>query len=229
MELYEFRYALHNLYPENGGWASVKLDKPEEIEQRINSRDFYTGIQIKPRVDDRIVLDENIVRLTNMLFVGLVDGKILRGMDSARTFISTSEGFTFLHRTVYFTDQVLAHLGGKPFRQFEQKQKRFERYQSVGYKDFQEANAEVDQLFIESAKKLIAAKGTPILLAIAGPTAAGKTEIVERLRDAFEQVGKQVTSIELDNFLTDRDYREAKGIDSLGKGAIHFELFKQSA
>ena len=32
-------------------------------------------------------------------------------------------GFYFLHRTQYFTEQVLAHLGGKPFRQFEQKQK----------------------------------------------------------------------------------------------------------
>ena len=227
MELYEFRYALHNLYPENGGGASVKLDQPEEIEQQINSRDFYAGIQIKPRVDDRIVLDENIVRLTNTLFVGLATGKYSE--EWIRThFYFDIRGFYFLHRTVYFTDQVLAHLGGKPFRQFEQKQKRFERYQSVGYKDFQEANAEVDQLFIESAKKLVAAKGMPILLAIAGPTAAGKTEIVERLRDAFEQVGKQVTSIELDNFLTDRDQREAKGIDSLGKGAIHFALFKQA-
>ena len=58
----------------------------------------------------------------------------------------------------------------------------------------------------------IASRGTPILLAIAGPTAAGKTEIVERLRQAFEQEGKKIAAIEMDNFLTDRDYREAKGI-----------------
>jgi len=32
----------------------------------------------------------------------------------------------------------------------------------------------------------------------------------------------------MDNFLTDRDYREEEGIDSLGKQAIHFELFMQS-
>ena len=76
--------------------------------------------------------------------------------------------------------------------------------------------------------KLIAAKGTPILLAIAGPTAAGKTEIVERLRDAFEADGQKTTSIELDNFLTDRDYREAKGIFTQGKEALHFDLFKHS-
>ena len=137
-------------------------------------------------------------------------------------------GFYFLHRTHYFTDKVLAHFGGKPFKSFEQKQKKFERYQGVGYKDFKAANAEVDEAFIESAKKLIAAKGTPILLAIAGPTAAGKTEIVERLQEAFEQAGKHVTSVELDNFLTDRDYREAKGIHSEGKQALHFELFKQA-
>ena len=59
-------------------------------------------------------------------------------------------------------------------------------------------------------------------------TAAGKTEIVERLREAFEQAGRQVTSIELDNFLTDRDDREAKGIHSEGKQALHFDLFRQS-
>jgi hypothetical protein len=77
-------------------------------------------------------------------------------------------------------------LGGSSIGSFEQRQKRFERYQAVGYKNFKEANAEVDRLFIESVKKLIAAKGTPMLLAIAGPTAAGKTEIVERLRRSFE-------------------------------------------
>jgi len=227
LELYEFRYALDNLYPKNGGWASVKLDTKAEIEQRINKRDFYAGIQIKPRVDDRIVLDENIVRLTNMLFVGLVTGEYSE--EWVRThFYFDVRGFYFLTRTVYFSDKVLAHLGGKPFQSFDQRQKRFARCQAIGYKDFQAANAEVDQFFIESVQRLIAVKGTPILLAIAGPTAAGKTEIVESLRRSIEQTGKKVTSIEMDNFLTDRDYREEKGIHSLGKEAIHFALFQQS-
>ena len=226
MEPYEFRYALNNLAPEKG-WDSVKLDTADEIEHRISRREFYAGIQIKPRVDDRIVLDENIVRLTTMLFVGLVTGEYDEAWVKAHFFFDV-RGFFFLHRTTYFTDKIRAHFGGKPFRQFEQKQKGFERLQDVGYKAFQEANAEVDQLFIESVMKLIAARGTPILLAIAGPTAAGKTEIVERLRVTFEQAGQQVTSIEMDNFLTDRDYREAKGIFTLGKEALHFELFEQS-
>jgi uridine kinase len=227
LELYEFRYALDNLYPENGGWASIVLDEKEEIEKLIDSSHFYTSIQLKPRVGDRIVLDENIVRLTTMLFVGLVTGEYSEEWVRAHFYFDI-RGFYFLHRTVYFTGNVLAHFGGKPFKTFEPKQERFERYQAVGYKDFKEANAEVDQVFIESAKKLIAAKGTPILLAIAGPTAAGKTEIVDRLRGSFERTGKKVNSIELDNFLTDRDYREEMGIHSLGKEAIHFELFKHS-
>jgi uridine kinase len=227
LELYEFRYALHNLYPVNGGWASVELDEKEEIERLVNSSDFYSGIQLKPRVNDRIVLDGNIVRLTNMLFVGLVTEKYAEEWVRAHFYFDV-RGFYFLHRTVYFTDTVVAHLSGKPFRSFEQRQRRFERYQGVGYRAFREANAEVDQLFIESVERLIAVKGTPILLAIAGPTAAGKTEIVERLRQSFEQAGERVTSIELDNFLTDRDQREEKGIHSLGKQAIHFELFRQS-
>ena len=227
LELYEFRYALDNLYPKNGGWASVELDQKQEIEQRINTRDFYTGIQLKPRVDDRIVLDEHIVRLTNMLLVGLVTGEYSEEWVRAHFYFDI-RGFYFLTRTVYFTEQVLAHFGGEPWKSFEPRQKRFERYQAVGYKDFQEANAEVDRAFIESVIKLVAAKGTPVLLAIAGPTAAGKTEIVARLRSAFEQAGRKVTAIEMDNFLTDRDYREEKGIHTLGKKAIHLALFKQS-
>jgi len=226
MELYEFRYALNNLVPK-WGWASVELDNTEAIEKRVNDKDFFSDIQLKPRLDDRIVLDESILRLTAMLFVGLVTGEYSE--DWVRThFYFDVRGFYFLHRTTYFTEKVLAHFGGKPFKSFEQKQKRLERCQDVGYKDFKEANAELDQLFIESVQKLIAARGTPILLAIAGPTAAGKTEIVERLRVAFDQDGKKTTSIEMDNFLTDRDYREVKGIFTQGKEALHFELFKQS-
>ena len=92
----------------------------------------------------------------------------------------------------YFTDAVLAHLGGQPFKRFEPSQRQFECLQDIGYKDFQAANAEVDELFIASVKKLAAARGTPIVLAIAGPTAAGKTEIVARLQCAFEQAGQRV-------------------------------------
>ena len=227
LELYEFRYALDNLYPEDGGWASVELDEQEEIERRVNSSDFYTRIRLKPRVGDRIVLDENIVRLTSMLFVGLVTAEYSEEWVRAHFYFDV-RGFYFLHRTVYFTGEVLAHLGDQPFKRFKQRQKRFERCQDIGYKEFKAANAEVDQAFIESVKTLIAAKGTPILLAIAGPTAAGKTEIVQRLRSSFERTGQQVSSIEMDNFLTDRDYREEMGIHTLGKEAIHLALFRQS-
>lgn len=226
LELYEFRYGLDNLIP-NGGWSSVTLDKKDDIEKRVNGREFYAGIQIKPRVDNRIVLDDNIVQLTQMLVVGLAIDEYSESWVKSHFYFDV-RGFFFLHRTVYFTVDVLAHLGGVPYKQFDQKQNRFERCQEIGYKDFKEANAEVDQLFMEGIKKLIAVRGTPILIAIAGPTAAGKTEIVQRLRAIFEQDGQKVTAIEMDNFLTDRDYREAKGIFTQGKQAIHFELFKQS-
>ena len=227
LELYEFRYALHNTYPQPGGWDAVKLDSEQDVEQRINTRDFYTSIQLKPRVGDRIVLDENIVRLTNMLFVGLVTGEYSEEWVQAHFYFDL-RGFFFLTRTVYFTDAVLAHFGGRPWKNFEQKQKRFERYQAIGYKDFKAANAEVDQAFSESVQKLVAAKGTPLLLTLAGPTAAGKTEIVARLRCSFEQMGCQVASIEMDNFLLDNDYRDDKGLHTLGKEAYHFDLFMQS-
>ena len=225
LELYEFEYALKNSTPAEG-WESLVLDAKEEIETRVNRRAFYDSIQIKHRVEERIVLDNQIVRLNQMLFAGLVSDAYEETWVNEHFYFDV-RGFLFLHRTVYFTEKALTHLGGKPFRRFEEKQKVFEHFQGVGYKDFMKANADVDQLFIESVHKLIASRRTPILLAIAGPTAAGKTEIVERLRADFEQAGRKTTSIELDNFLTDRDYREEKGIFTQGKEALHFELFQQ--
>lgn len=227
MELYEFRYALHNLYPEQGGWAGVRLDEMDEVEKLVERSDFYSAVQLRPLLEGRIVLDAGIVRLTTMLFAGLVAGKYPAKWVTAR-FSFDVRGFFFLHRTLYFTDAVVSHFGGAPWRSFQPTQQRFERSQAIGYKDFKKANEEVDRTCIESIQRLITVKGTPILIAIAGPTAAGKTEIVERLRAALTRTGKQVTSIEMDNFLTDRDDRERKGIDSLGREAIHFELFKRA-
>ncbi len=226
MELYEFRYGLNNLIPE-GGWSSIVLESTAEIEQRINSRSFYDGIQIKPTVDGRIVLDTPIVELTNMLFVGLVTGTYPLDW-VCQHFYFDVRGFYFLHRTHYYTEKVLSHLGNQPYEQFERKQAQFERHQDVGYQDFMRANRNIDVCFIDAVKKLISRRGTPVLLAIAGPTAAGKTEIVERLHAAFRKAGQKTTSIEMDNFLTDRDYREARGIFTQGKAALHFELLKSS-
>jgi len=223
LELYEFCYALENVTPETG-WDSVELDKQEEIEGLIGGRDFYSGIQLRPRAGDRIVLDENISRLTRMLFAGLVSGDYPGEWVRAHFYFDI-RGFYFLPRTVYFTKDVLAHFGGKPYKQFEQRQRHFERSQEIGYKDFKEANAEIDQVFVESVKKLIGARGTPMLITLAGPTAAGKTEIAQRLLDAFEQTGKKITTIEVDNFLLDREYREDK---PMGKESTHFKLFVQS-
>ncbi len=227
MELYEFRYGLNNLYPEHGGWQAVALSPVKELEQTITSRAFYESIQLKPVENGRIVLDEKVIGLTRMLLVGLALGAYSPAWVRAH-FSFDIRGFYFLTRTIYFTGPVRAHFDGKPYRQFEQRQRCFEACHEIGYKAFQAANAELDQFFIESVQRLIAAKGTPIVMAIAGPTAAGKTEIVDRLRGIFAQDGIKTASIELDNFLTDREQREEKGIHSFGKQAIHFDLLVES-
>lgn len=227
LELYEFRYCLDNLYPQDGGWATVKLDPQAVIEQRIQEREFYNAIQLKPRQEGRIVLDDNILRLTNILLVGLVTGDYPEEW-IRRHFYFDLRGFFFLVRTVYFSPAVVEHFGGGPYCRFEQKQKSFERCQGISYKEFKAANLELDQLFIESVQKIVAARGTPFLLTLAGPTAAGKTEIVGRLREAFGQSGKHITSVEMDNFLLDNDYRDEIGLKTLGKEAYHFEIFMDS-
>ncbi len=226
LELYEFRYGLAELLPE-GGWQTIRLERREQVEQRVNSRAFYDSIQIKPVLGDRIVLDAAIIQLSQMLFVGLVTGAYPPAWVAGH-FYFDMRSFFFLHRTTYFTEKVLAHLGGEPYRRFARKQEALEPLHQVGYKAFREANAEVDGLFIQSVMKLIARRGTPILLALAGATAAGKTEIVERMGAAFKQAKRRTTSIELDNFFTDRDDREARGIDSQGKEALHFDLLTRA-
>ncbi len=226
MELYELRYCLDNLIPP-GGWASIALLPRAEIEAMVTGRAFYDSIEVKPRDGDRIVLDDKVLQLTRMLLVGLAIS-VYPIQWVKRHFYFDLRGFYFLHRTRYFTAEISEHLGGAPYRQFEPRQKRFDLAQDIGYKAFREANAELDECFIERVRRLIAARGTPIVLAIAGPTAAGKTEIVERLHAAFAQEGRKTSSIEMDNFLTDRDERERKGIFTQGKAALHFELFRGS-
>ena len=226
LELYEFRYCLKDWLPDKG-WESVELEARDVIEARINSREFYDRILIKPKVNGKIVLDSEIFRLTQMLFAGLVEGMYSAEWINAHFYFDT-RGFYFLHRTSYFTEEIKTHFGGVPFRQFEQRQREFDRWQDVGYKAFKVANTEVDRLFIESVRKLITGRGMPITIAVAGPTAAGKTEVVDRLKEFFRLEGKPTASIELDNFLTDRDYREAKGIHTEGKEALHLGLLKQA-
>lgn len=223
LALYEFRYAIDNLNPPEG-WDLVPLDEPGEIEIRIRQRDFYKSIQLKPRINDQIVLDPTIKRLTQMLMVGLVTRKYSDTWVN-KFFYFDIRGFYFLPRTVYFTEAGLKHFGGKPYRTFEPLQKQFEEFQDVGYLEFQKANFEVDRAFIDLAVKLIEIKGTPILVTLAGPTAAGKTEITERLLDHFNAIGKKTTTLEMDNFLMDRDFREGKPID---KTTVHFDLFQKS-
>lgn len=226
MELYEFRYALFNLQPA-AGWDSIQPIPMGEVEALVGSRKFYDSIQIKPRVDGQIVVDAQILHLSQMLLVGLATGVYPMQWVNEHFYFDI-RGFYFLHRTQYFTEAVRTHFGGQPYRQFEERQKALNCADSVGYQEFKQANAELDACFIHLVKHLIQKKGTPILLAIAGPTAAGKTEIVERLREAFEADGQKTTSVELDNFLTDRDERERKGIFTQGKQAYHFGLFIQS-
>lgn len=224
MELYEFRYALNNLWPEDGSWASVALTTPTELEALFNDRSFYATIQIWPSEGSRIVLDPTIVRLARMLFAGIVTG-IYDAQWVRAHFYFDVRGFFFLNRTEYFTEAVLNCLGGRPYLTFPQRQRRFDRLQEIGYKSFRKANSEIDAAFMDLVSRLVAIRGTPAVIAIAGPTAAGKTEIVERLQARFAQSGQRIATVEMDNFLTDRDQREARGIDSLGKEATHFPLF----
>ena len=226
LELFEFRYCLENITPDQG-WHSVELMGKAEIEQMVNSLAFYSSIQLKPKLDNRPIMDPQILSLLRMLFAGLVSGNYPTDwVDQHFTF--DPRGFYFIHRTEYYTESIVAHLSGKPFLTFERLQDNFRNVSAVGYKDFKIANKEVDEAFTMIIQTLVEKIGTPILIAIAGQTAAGKTEIVERLQQAFQNSGKSLSGLEIDHFLLDRDYREARGIDSLGQEALHFEMLTRA-
>ena len=223
MELFEFRYALENMLPKSG-WDLIHLEEPKDIENLVNSPQFYNSIQLRPKVNGKPVMDVQVIQLTQMLFLGLITGKYLSDWILTHFYFDL-RGFYFLHRTQYYSPEIINWLGGNPYKAFEQKQKFLSHMQAVGYKEFKQANVEVDQCFIDLVKELVKDKTKPILIGIAGQTAAGKTEIVSRLQVEFKKSGLSITTMEIDHFLTDRDYREDKGIDSLGKEALHFDLF----
>jgi len=226
LELFEFRYALVNLFPKSG-WESIEVDEPKKIEEMVNSRDYYESIQLRPKVNGKPVMDDQIIHLTQMLFKGLVIDKYFSDWIQNHFYFDL-RGFYFLHRTQYYNTVINRWLGGSPYRAFEPKQKKLNQLQAVGYQAFKQANQEVDGCFIELLKKIIGHGNKPFLIGIAGQTAAGKTEIVSRIQQEFSQENLSFTSLEIDHFLTDRDQREARGIDSLGKEALHFDFFIRS-
>lgn len=223
LELYEFSYALKNLEPEQG-WDSVQLEDPKQLEAHISCRDYYEGIQTKKKVNDKVILDETILSLNRMLIAGLASGRYSSAwMDEH--FYFDIRAFLFFHRTRYFTPEVISHFGGAAYQQFKPDQQNLERMQEIGFRAFCKANTAVDEAFIQTVVKLVEVRGTPVLLTLAGPTAAGKTEIMARLFKTFADHGKKITTLEMDNFLIDRDLR---GEQPIGKATSHFDLFKDS-
>jgi uridine kinase len=222
LEWYEFDYALENLSPVCG-WMEIPLPEKEEIEARVSRHEFFYNIQLKPRSGNRIVLDEEIVKLAQTLFKGLVAGVYSTEWINSLFYFDV-RGFLFLVRTEYFPPSVRKHLNDQPFIQFKPKQKIFENRQDIGLREFVAANQKTDQTFIQIIQELIEKAPSPFLLTIAGPSGSGKTEIVQRLRQALVQDRKSVASIEMDNFYKDGSYRDGRVLDH---NVIHFDLFRR--
>lgn len=222
LELYEFIYALENLTPALG-WASVLPIEKDELNNLVHEKAFYSEIKIKPERNGRIVLDDSILWLTQMLFVGLLTRRYpVEWVNNL--FYFDIRGFIFFARTQYFSDAIQTRFGGQPLIQLTPTQHRFAHHQDIGYREFAEANRAVNQAFISAIKQRISVKGTPLLITLVGPTAAGKTEITAQLRTELAQENISATSIEMDNFFKDREFRDGK---TLNQEVIHFEIFKR--
>lgn len=220
LELYEFCYGLDHLSPQ-AGWQAVDCLKADSLLELIRQAQFYENVELKPKKDGRIVLDDRIVWLSRMLMVGLVTERYSLEWVN-RYFYFDVRGFFFLVRTEYFPENIIARFGGEPFVRFTPMQKQLEAQQDLGFKEFNDANLAVNRAFIDALQALISARST-LLLTIVGPSAAGKTEIVTRLSRELNLTGKNITTIEMDNFFKDREFRDGKPLD---ERIIHFDLFR---
>jgi uridine kinase len=220
-EPYEFRYALDNLTPP-AGWLSVRPLSTSSIEALIQPIEFYHSIQLKPMREKRILLDAQVLELTQILFTGLVSG--LYPLEWVNQwFYFDLRSFIFFVRTRYYNPVILEHFGVTPYLQFETRQSCFDHSHEIGYREFRQTNEAVDGAFIDLLSRIIRSMQMPLVLTLVGPTAAGKTEIVERIKDRLMLAGKSINSIEMDNFFKDRDFRDTRGTDL---EVIHFDLFK---
>ncbi len=223
LELYEFQYALEVIKPKDG-WNSVQQVSKDELESKCLHEEFFNSIQLKPTRGNKIVLDETILKLTHWLLVGLAMEEF--SIDWVNSlFYFDIRAFCFFILTQYYNSRILENFGNKPFLTYQTRQLDLAFQQEIGYKDFKEANHEVDQAFIMTIYQLIKIHGSPILLSLAGPTGAGKTEITERIREFLLEKGMKITTVEMDNFYKDREFRDGK---THGKDVIHFDLFMQA-
>lgn len=223
LEFYEFQYALKNLQPVEG-WEKILPEPMETLLEKIARPEFFANIQLKPRNGDQVVLDETITALTRQLFVGLVE-ELYPADWVNQHFYFDVRSFVFLVRTVYLTAPIRQRFGGLPYRNFEAKQALLDKEFEIGYKEFAQANQEIDPAFIEVVRSWISARDTPLLLTIVGPTASGKSEITMRLLDSLRLAGFSCGAVEMDNFYKDRVYRDGRPMTS---EVIHYPLFIES-
>ena len=223
LEFYEFQYALKNLQPVEG-WEKILPEPMESLLEKIARPEFFANIQLKPRNGDQVVLDETITALTRQLFVGLVE-ELYPADWVNQHFYFDVRSFVFLVRTIYLTAPIRQRFGGLPYRNFEAKQALLDKEFEIGYKEFAQANQEIDSGFIEVVRSWISARDTPLLLTIVGPTASGKSEITMRLLDSLRLAGFSCGAVEMDNFYKDRVYRDGRPMTS---EVIHYPLFIES-
>ena len=147
LEFYEFQYALKNLQPVEG-WEKILPEPMETLLEKIARPEFFANIQLKPRNGDQVVLDETITALTRQLFVGLVE-ELYPADWVNQHFYFDVRSFVFLVRTIYLTAPIRQRFGGLPYRNFEAKQALLDKEFEIGYKEFAQANQEIDSGFIE--------------------------------------------------------------------------------
>ncbi len=220
LELYEFDYALKNLVP-SGGWQEIQPDSIEKLERQANDPDFFASIHLKTLSGDQLIIDPAITSLCCKLLVGLVTGTYPVEWVK-RTFYFDIRSFVFFYRTPYFTSEIQKHFGGHPYLSLTPTQHIFDASEDIGYQAFSEANKAVDEHFVTLVNCLADKMKPPLTFTLVGPTAAGKSEITDKMRARLTETGHSVTSVEMDNFFKDREFRDGKPIDI---EVIHYQLF----
>ena len=203
------------------------IHSPDEWVEIINNPKFYRSIELKPIRNNRIILDKNITELRRQLFVGLMTNVYSEDW-VAEHFYFDVRSFVFLPTTKYLTEEVVDHVGENPMHSFTKHQDKLKTQLSIGFNEFSECNSEIDECLADLLYNIVRIKKTPVIIGLAGPTAAGKTEFADNLREKLINEKRTVTTVEMDNFFLDRSYREENRIDSYGKESLHFHIMLDS-